>query len=1264
MQYFQSKDNEMLSNVMNTLDYFIEYSKKRPSNYINFSLNKDLLKSKVAHKIKRGYFQCEYLIHKDNDNLYSNETVTKYIEDIFHSKENKKNQFLVQDKDEYALCFPFYKPNANYISPLFFTKVIFRRNQISKNFEITLGETCVVESTLSRIIRELRICDEDADNFITIYSAMVQDINTAILNLGDLSCYTMSNLSKQLIQIFTTHGCNIDKRLFAYDRFMILNDITIFISNKTHRAFMDIKNKIVDKNTTIPLRNYLGLEQSKSYSIADVIPTIHRGGYFRTYTVNEKQAKILSALNQSDLLSISGPPGTGKTTILKEIIADYAVRRAGILIKKMESGDLRLSPQELHSIIVTSSQNKAVDNIGDELAKEIDYFRCLSDNGYFCARLGNQNNIDACRDQFHLLKEHLEEICNDNEELEKYSKNFKLYSHYYQTLNHIIDSLTLVLNCDLIPDVHKTLNMTTNDRRAFFKNIVTDTISRCFDDIKAVDLNANQDALHNLRTSYSNNLNGLYNAIKEICIKAEKENAEIEKSIPDLQATIKRYELAIQDNNIRILQLNNAGFFKKLFCKSKINNEIALHTEENNKYNTLLSESVSHYDSLLLKQQKNTNAKHVAEIQLSIVDSSIKNLLQIKELFNLINNVEIEYNHICSHGIDYFNISNDDIESLTKSVNKYPDPEFGWAQLPLVRHLLFLYSVKIHECFVVLNASHILRKVERMFGGENIPVDETIGLLYPVVTATLLSLCDNKKFDSTKPCFHLMICDESGQAEPHLAIPVLNKVEKAIIAGDIKQLAPVVIEEDKKFAKELEEKYTSKNNRIVISLLDNSVQKQADTKSDFKERYTENDDFVGIIMNEHRRCEESIVDYSNHKIYGSKLEIVDRDSDHYIIANDIKYPKLLGSNVVFLDVCGKSVNNENKKEAHVCQVLLEQLNDIFKGCDNHDRVGIITPYRNQKNLLKETIEKCEYEIIDAEDDIGTVHNFQGQGRDIIIVSLCFDENVPSRLDEFINSNFLNVAFTRAKKQLIILGNYDACMKYHSPVKDAITFYANLSKTDAVNKFQRIKPKFYSPYLDDESKFHNSLLDENIDNKLMLSIFQPFVSPIHIPNLFKNFFINSSFVKEGSNKEILPFVLNQQIPKKSLLIVSPWITHWVVDDEFVNKIASLANNGVEVKICYGHNKTDSTDIKEQLLVDGLLKSDSDIDKTYNQIIKLKKVLGENLVRVNGSHSKIIIIDDKYCFAGSYNWLCNSNERNKEVTVFVEDEHEILKLKELY
>src|SRR5699024_9409536 len=116
---------------------------------------------------------------------------------------------------------------------------------------------------------------------------------------------------------------------------------------------------------------------------------------------------------------------------------------------------------------------------------------------------------------------------------------------------------------------------------------------------------------------------------------------------------------------------------------------------------------------------------------------------------------------------------------------------------------------------------------------------------------------------------------------------------------------------------------------------------------------------VGIILEEHRRCEAAIVSFSNQYVYGNRLTIVKKDDDK----------KLFGNNLIGIDVRGvQTVRNINKQEAIICKKIVEKMVERY-GEEARKDIGIITPFRNQKIYLEKLIKGVT---------AGTVHTFQGQ----------------------------------------------------------------------------------------------------------------------------------------------------------------------------------------------------------------------------------------------------------------------------------------------
>ncbi|HRO73567.1 MAG TPA: C-terminal helicase domain-containing protein [Saprospiraceae bacterium] len=94
---------------------------------------------------------------------------------------------------------------------------------------------------------------------------------------------------------------------------------------------------------------------------------------------------------------------------------------------------------------------------------------------------------------------------------------------------------------------------------------------------------------------------------------------------------------------------------------------------------------------------------------------------------------------------------------------------------------------------------------------------------------------------------------------------------------------------------------------------------------------------------------------------------------------------------------------------------------------NEMSVGIITPYRAQIALIRQYLEKHLPDMLPLI-TVDTVERYQGGARDIIIISMCI--NKLSQLDNMVSlsqegvDRKLNVALTRAKEQIVIIGNED------------------------------------------------------------------------------------------------------------------------------------------------------------------------------------------------------------------------------------------------
>ena len=241
----------------------------------------------------------------------------------------------------------------------------------------------------------------------------------------------------------------------------------------------------------------------------------------------------------------------------------------------------------------------------------------------------------------------------------------------------------------------------------------------------------------------------------------------------------------------------------------------------------------------------------------------------------------------------------------------------------------------------------------------------------------------------SKTKFDVAIIDEASQATiPSVLIPI-SKAHRFILAGDHKQLPPTIISEQ---ALELE-------NTLFESLI---------------EKYP----FKSQLLNVQYRMNSLLMKFPNQEFYDNGLKSdssVDDITINDILNNDYDEEALLFIDTSRIDEYGEnhlkdSKSIVNKLEAKIAADIAKDY--IYAGVDESD-IGIISPYADQVKIIQE---KTPVEV-------KTIDGFQGREKEIIIISTV-------RSNEWGNIGFLsdlrrlNVAITRAKRKLIIIGNKD------------------------------------------------------------------------------------------------------------------------------------------------------------------------------------------------------------------------------------------------
>ncbi|GAB6009943.1 ATP-dependent helicase [Dysgonomonas reticulitermitis] len=304
---------------------------------------------------------------------------------------------------------------------------------------------------------------------------------------------------------------------------------------------------------------------------------------------------------------------------------------------------------------------------------------------------------------------------------------------------------------------------------------------------------------------------------------------------------------------------------------------------------------------------------------------------------------------------------------------------------------------------------------------------ETIGSTR-IFVGTLASITGKPELLGLKK-FDVAIIDEASQILEPQIIGLLPLFDKFIMIGDHKQLSTITLQNENK-SKVSEERL----NAIELYDCRESLFERLFRIASKKE-WTHTYD----TLTYHGRMHEDIALLVNTPFYDNILKVAtDRQSAplRYESFDDSdKFQSLIATRrVAFIPVRtiddSNLSNKVNSAEADIVVSLSKSLLDLHKrngiNFDTSRALGIITPYRNQIALIRHKLE--ETEIPEFKNImVDTVERYQGSQRDVIILSFCF--NRPYQLGYFSNMNQegtvdrkLNVALTRAREQLFLVGN--------------------------------------------------------------------------------------------------------------------------------------------------------------------------------------------------------------------------------------------------
>lgn len=312
-----------------------------------------------------------------------------------------------------------------------------------------------------------------------------------------------------------------------------------------------------------------------------------------------------------------------------------------------------------------------------------------------------------------------------------------------------------------------------------------------------------------------------------------------------------------------------------------------------------------------------------------------------------------------------------------------------------------------------------------------LPAFQSLFFLMPIVSSTFASVnslfdnSDDGKWKLDEPPFGLLIVDEAGQAVPQAAVGALMRCRRAMIVGDPLQVEPVRTSGLDTVSAAL----AGAADLALVNEGSSSVQTVADAQNPYGSHI--GDKWVGCPLLVHRRCIDPMFSISNRLSYDG------------LMMNETKSVQKKGyleAHSAWMNVKGPvsgEATQEVREQTELTLRLIERHLDKLEQLEENEpkpTLYVISPFSRCASAIQE---KCkergdryrDFWAPDKKEDktscVGTVHKFQGREADEVVLVLgCDHSKIGSANWVEENKSIINVAVTRAKQRLYVVGDAD------------------------------------------------------------------------------------------------------------------------------------------------------------------------------------------------------------------------------------------------
>lgn len=942
----------------------------------------------------------------------------------------------------------YYKEGSLQIAPFIWViyQMMCQPDVEFKDIKLDGWDEVVKDIENSFNLPEENVSLDKAAHEINVYlqENILKSMGVTMFRAGDIYGYCGFTTEEiQLVKAETMPINDLKSSFFLDDLQLVLQHIDTLKDNDKVLSYINSLNQDIEHYDLLK-----DTDQMRKWYNPKVLPFGRWPSKFNLSFMQQIAVNIAKE-NPKDIFSVNGPPGTGKTTLLKDIIANNIVERAAKFCESNHVNDIFKKvvgrdgtsfyytiPSDIavYGMLVLSSNNKAVENITLELPNISSVKAGTNGSTLF--------NPDSAEQQVDLS-------CFAENEKYKYVKSNEVYFTFLADRLAESNEQWGLISARLgkksnINTFMPALNVLSLDMSSIMR---MPSAQDSFESAKR-QFQAQYNLVKTLFayvTTYEENTQ----SIQELKLKTN----QLQEEVVSIDEQLSKYD-TLDDDLMQLIEHKNCiesklieyngkrSIFDKLWHATNWSILKAMGNP------TLLSVIEEETTKLQTVKDQLTALHQLVNERESIINTKDSLLVDIKDIDGTIQKAEKTQQEMLgtlkTSSKDTIHCFDDIASKLMLSDEDRAEAHTAFLYvcnyLNECRERLLYDALQLQKAVVMSDAFRKNMQLLSQYWGslsdrkklqKNFDLDmifpallNSLMIAVPVISSTFAAVerfLINCKSESS---LGTIIIDEAGQASPHMLVGSLFRAQKAIVVGDPKQIEPVQTVQDL-FVERIGGKGLGKYRSKELS-----VQSLADAQNPFAgiiKNLDESESWVGCPLVIHRRCKDPMFTVANELSYGGFMINKTIDSDDPI--DPCKES-------CWITYDASNIGSSTGKDRYIQiqgQIAFELIQKLRVRNTKFKDIFIITPFTTVAYGFKKYMESISDDIVNwtdkdnksswLKDNIGTVHTFQGKEAKVVIYMLgCQSDGSANGAIKWVNANNVNVAFTRAKEYVYVIGD--------------------------------------------------------------------------------------------------------------------------------------------------------------------------------------------------------------------------------------------------